>query len=45
MGTYVANVQAKRLTATGTVFAGPARLLACTLYKNHIYFSHYTINF
>jgi hypothetical protein len=27
MGTYVANVQAKRLTATGTVFAGPARLL------------------
>jgi hypothetical protein len=36
MGTYVANVQAKRLTATGTVFAGPARLLACTLLKSAI---------
>ena len=28
MGTYVSNVQTKRLTATGTVSAGPARLLA-----------------
>ena len=28
MGTYVSNVLTKRLTATGTVSAGPARLLA-----------------
>ena len=28
MGTYVSNVQTTRLTGTGTVSAGPARLLA-----------------
>ena len=28
MGTYVSNVQTKRLTATNTVSAGPCRLLA-----------------
>ena len=28
MGTYVSNVQTKRLIATGTVSAGPCRLLA-----------------
>ena len=28
MGTYVSNVLTKRLTATGTVSAGPCRLLA-----------------
>ncbi len=28
MGTYVSNVQTKRLTATNTVSSGPCRLLA-----------------